>query len=146
MMVLAIDLNATACGQVLGQLVYGVRNFLNILHIIGPILLILALVIAFGRGVLNPDAYKKGTPAFLNSIIAAIVLFLLPYLLDAVMALFGESFRLSDCWNQVKNIKTTTDNGYVITDEDTKRESTINGNSESEKAKNEFKARQADRT
>lgn len=108
-------MDAASCGQVLGQFIYGARNFLNILHVVGPILLILSLVISFGKGVINPEVYNsKNGFGYLNSIIAAIVLFMLPALLDATMILFGQSFRISNCWNQVANQDySNRSSGYV---------------------------------
>ena len=50
------------CDAVLSEFINGIHNFINILHLVGPILLVLALAINFGKGVLNPEAYdKKGS-------------------------------------------------------------------------------------
>lgn len=109
------------CDAVLSEFISGVHALLKILHVVGPILLILALVLAFARGVLNPDTYeKKGLNSYINSIIAAIVLFMLPYIVNVTVNIFDpdETFSVSRCWNLAE--RASKSNGGYVEDNDSR--------------------------
>ena len=80
-----------------------VKKFMNILWIIGPILAIVGAGIALFKLMNNPDE-KKYKTLFKNMIIALIVLFFLPMLINVVMGMFDGQFDLATCWNQAEII------------------------------------------
>lgn len=118
------------CDAVLSEFINGVHNFINILHLVGPILLILALVISFGKGVLNPETFdKKGSKTYINSIIAAVVLFMLPYIINVSVNIIDPdgNFSITSCWKLAEYNSKSTSPGYQTTKDDKKREEVLNG-------------------
>lgn len=86
------------CNDVsLNRILYIVKNVLNVVDIITPIVLIIMLSIHFTRATLNPDDKKKNK-RFINSIIALVVIFMLPVLVNVTMHLVGEKTVISSCW------------------------------------------------
>lgn len=86
------------CNDVsLNRILYIVKNVLNVIDIITPIVLIIMLSIHFTRATLNPDDKKKNK-RFINSIIALVVIFMLPVLVNVTMHLVGEKTVISSCW------------------------------------------------
>ena len=77
-----------------------VKKFLTILQIVGPILLILSLTISFLRNNINPDD-KKSIKRIINSIIAMIIMFFIPVLINSIMLTLGQNFTVSECWNSI---------------------------------------------
>lgn len=75
-----------------------VKNILNLIEIIAPILLIIMLAVNFIRLATKPDD-KKGLPRIKNSVIALVVIFMIPVIVNAVMYVLDDSFTISDCWN-----------------------------------------------
>ena len=83
----------------LGILLYYFKNILNIIWIVGPILAIISLAINFSMLVKNPDD-KKAPKRIRNSFIALVVLFMIPTIVNAAMALIDDSSELGACWKQ----------------------------------------------
>ena len=75
-----------------------VKNILNLIQIIGPILCIISLTITLIKMVSNPDE-KKLPNKIKNSILALILLFFIPLIVNVVMSMAGDSTDLSSCWN-----------------------------------------------
>ena len=75
-----------------------VKKILNAIGIIAPILLLIMASVHLLNLVRNPDD-KKGLPKLRNSFIAAVVVFFVPVIVNAVMYLLDDTFTLSDCWN-----------------------------------------------
>lgn len=127
------------CDAVVAEFVLGVFNFVKILHFAGPILLILALGINFAKGVIDPDSYeKKGAKTYLNSLLAALLLFLLPYLINVSVDIVdpNNKFSLTTCWKQAKSAGVSGP-GYVETPDDENRNKIFD--KESKKKSNENK-------
>ncbi len=80
-----------------------VKNMLNIIWIVGPIVSIIALIIGITKLVTTPDD-KKIPKTIFNSLIALVVLFLIPALVNGVMYMLGESSSVSSCWNRSSTI------------------------------------------
>ena len=105
-----------------------VKNILNIIHIVAPILLIISLAIYLTQLVMNPDN-KKLLPTIRNSFIAAIILFFIPTIVDAGMAMISNDYTISACWNETKeeNYKLSS---YIPTNDDEDNKKNIIGNSD----------------
>ena len=89
-----IDCNDAALGGIL----YFVKNFLTIIWIVGPLLSIIGLVINLITLVKDPEN-KKAPKKIKNSVIALVILFLIPTIVNAVMYLLDDKFEISACWN-----------------------------------------------
>ncbi len=82
----------------LGSVLAVIKNILNLLQIIGPITCMIMAAFYLIMLVKNPED-KKGLPKLRNSLIALVVLFLIPTLVNATMGLLDDSTTLSECWN-----------------------------------------------
>ena len=93
---------------VLGVVLSAFKKMLGLIQIIVPILLIIASSINLIRLVHDPED-KKRKKKVLNSIIAAVLVFFIPMLVNAVMAMVDNSYDLSACWNETvePNFKVT---------------------------------------
>ena len=74
-----------------------IKNTLNVIHIVVPILLIVMASINLAKMLKNPDD-KKGISKIKNIFIAAIVVFFIPTFLDVLMSSLGENTTISSCW------------------------------------------------
>ena len=86
----------------LGQILPIIRRTLGIIQIIVPILLILGIILGFTKLVINPDD-KKEPKQIANRIIAAFVVFLLPFLINYSMIVLSKyanvsTYNISTCW------------------------------------------------
>ena len=90
-------LNSYCNETALGRILYVVKNILTAIEIITPIVLILMLSIHFTRAALNPDDKKKNK-RILNSVIAMVVVFLIPVIVNVTMHIIGEKTNISECW------------------------------------------------
>ena len=84
-----------------------VKKTLNVIRIIAPILLLISLAINISKLMSNPDN-KKLLPKVRNSIIATAVIFFIPTIVNAAMAMLSNDYNLSACWNETveQNYKT----------------------------------------
>lgn len=103
--------NLSECqDQSLAAVLNVVKNILLLIQIIGPILLIVMGTIHLIRLMKNPDD-KKGLPRIRNSFVAAIVVFLIPVIVNAAMYLLDDHTTISDCWNKVGSV--SYDSEYI---------------------------------
>ena len=75
-----------------------IKNIMDIVQIIVPILLIVYLTIQLTRMVANPEE-KKGMSKIKNQILATILVFVVPVIINAVMNMMPQTFQVSACWN-----------------------------------------------
>lgn len=102
-----------------------VKNILKIIQIIGPIVSIFSLIYTIILLIKNPDE-KKYMKRIKNSLIALVLLFFIPTIVNAVVSTLGDSTKFSDCWNNVnttsagsstfKEIETGKSTSQLITD------------------------------
>ena len=83
----------------LGIILYYFKNILNIIWIVGPLLAIISLTINFIMLVKDPED-KKAPKKIKNSLIALVVLFMIPALVNAFMLIANDSFEISACWKK----------------------------------------------
>jgi len=93
--------------QSLAAILTVIKNILQVIQIIGPIVAIIALSLHFFQLMRDPDN-KKAVPKIKNSMIALVVLFFVPLLVDVVFSLLGSSTTFSACWNSSSSKITTT--------------------------------------
>lgn len=100
-----------------------VKKFMNVLWIVGPILAIIGAGIALFKLMSNPEE-KKYKNLFKNMLIALIILFLLPAIINVVMGLFDGQFDIATCWNQAEIINEVSSQKSSYIDEN-KNKTTI---------------------
>ena len=106
---LILDLTAVCGSYAVATLLSVFKRALNLIHMIGPIVGIIALIINFTKLMITPDE-KKLKNVIRNWAIAIIMLFLIPTCVNLVMRLFDDTFTVSKCWNQVDEL---FDNGVI---------------------------------
>ena len=89
-----------------------VQKAFNILQILVPILAIVSLAISFVKLTVSPDGKKNNLGLVKNCIIALVIVFMLPVLVDMVMGLMGESYSISSCWNNAESIYRAGESNY----------------------------------
>ena len=96
-----------ACNDIaIGGLLSVLNNILSIIQVIGPILAIVSITFHFISLVRNPDD-KKAMPKIKNSIIALVLLYFIPLIVNIVFGLLGNSNDISACWNNITPIFNT---------------------------------------
>ena len=79
-----------------------IKKSLTIIQIIGPICTMVSLAISFTLLTANPDE-KKHQTRIKNSLIATVILFLLPALVNLIMSLpvIEQNTTVGQCWASV---------------------------------------------
>ena len=80
-----------------------VKRSLGLIQLIGPILAIIALIISFTRLTLNPDQEEVYKKKIKNSIMATMVLFLIPAAINLIMSLpvIEDNTTMGVCWSNI---------------------------------------------
>lgn len=97
------DIIVTCSDPGLASILSLLKTFLNIIQIIGPIIALISLVIILIKLISNPENQKLKS-AFKNWLIALIMLFLVPIIVDASMQLLDDSFSVASCWNYAEQV------------------------------------------
>ena len=101
MFILDVASNCNNYG-IVGLFVIAKRIF-NIIQILAPILAIIGLGINLVKSVIDPNR-KNNFSSYKNWLIALIVVFAIPTLVNATMGLLGENYSISSCWNNAEEI------------------------------------------
>ena len=92
-------LATTECSSpALGGFLVFVKNVLNIIGIIIPILLIITAAIRIAQIVRNPDD-KKGLVRVYTTVVSAVIVFFIPVFVNILMSVLDSNTTISDCWN-----------------------------------------------
>ncbi len=87
------------CGDPgLAKILQIIKSALGLIQMIGPIVAIISIVINLIKLMASPDE-KKYKNLIRNWLIAFVMLFLLPIIINLVMTLLDSSFKISSCWN-----------------------------------------------
>ena len=92
-MILTISCDEPALNGIL----YAVKNLLNLIMILAPILAIVFLAVTFIKIARDPDN-KKLYPQIKNTLLACAIIFFIPIIVNALMYMLGENYTLSSCW------------------------------------------------
>lgn len=126
-----------ACGNIgIANILSIVKSFLDIIQIIGPILCIVALAINFTKLMTNPDE-KKFKAGLKNSLIALVILFMVPFIINLTMSLADGSFDLATCWNNAEKVSTLGEDSNYVETSDKQKDNIDMGGYNTENAKNE---------
>ncbi len=104
-------LNVVCSDYALAGILGTIKRVIDVIRIIVPILLLISGTIIFTKGIFNPEQQDKTKKAFINSIISAVIVMLLPFILDTTMLIissYGDvgirengntlAFDISSCW------------------------------------------------
>jgi hypothetical protein len=92
-----LDVLETCNNPSLSAFLYVTKNVLLLIEIIVPAALLIGGTVEFVRLSINPED-KKGFRKILNKVIAALIVFMIPVLINAVMGIVGESTEFTSCW------------------------------------------------
>lgn len=114
-----LDIASVCSDSALAVLLPIARRILTFIQIIGPLLCIISLTVSFISLMMNPDE-KKEPAKIKNKIIALVLLFFIPTIVNAVMWQLDDSTEFSRCWrygttvvNDGNNSITTDPNGQT---------------------------------
>lgn len=102
-MILFDDLSKVCNDVALAHILSICKNILKLIQIAGPILAIIGLIITLVKYVADP-LDKKLKNKLRNCLIALVILFFIPTIVNAVMILLDDSFSLTVCWNYVEDV------------------------------------------
>ena len=94
----------------LSSILYIIKNIILIIQIVVPIILIISITIRLTSMMINPDE-KKNKKSLINSLIAAIIIFFIPMLINVTMVIIGEKTNFSSCWINAK--KNSNNSSYI---------------------------------
>ena len=80
------------------------RRILNLIQLIVPILLIVFAMIGFIKLLNNPET-KNGTKSIINKFLAAVVVFIVPIIVDILLGVIPNSFQLAACWKDASYVE-----------------------------------------
>lgn len=110
-----LDCNNAALGSIL----YIIKNIVNLIWIVGPILAIVSLAVNLTLLVKDPED-KKLPKKIKNSLFALIFLFLVPTIINASMSMMGEDNIFSSCWNSSYKVDFNSEYKEIESSEKTK--------------------------
>lgn len=120
---LTADVTCSSVG--LANILSIIKTCLNIIQIAGPIIGMVALVINFTKLMANPEE-KKYSTSLKNSLIAMVMLFFLPFIINLTMGLLDNTFNLANCWTNAEKVKAEINNSNYIPTSDKERKSIWN--------------------
>lgn len=112
----ASDINSCCNDYGLANILYIIKEVLNLIHLVVPILLIISLVIGFIQLMANPDDKKK-QKGLIIKFGSIVVVFLIPYMVNLALSMVG-SYQLASCWNNASSLHEemkNRENVYVST-------------------------------
>ena len=119
-----VDLIGACNDYGLAVLLNVIKRFLNIIQIVGPVLAVISLVVIFVKMISNPEE-KKMKNAIKNCLIALVMLFVIPMIVNLVMQLFDDKFTISACWNEAEQIVSNSDEKNEYKDDYDKNKSNV---------------------
>ena len=78
------------------------RRIFGLIQLIVPIVLVVGSTIQFVQLTINPEL-KDGFRRILNKLMAALIVFLIPTLVDIVLSTVSSDISVAACWQQAKN-------------------------------------------
>ncbi len=117
------------CDNSLNSIFYIVKNILNMIMIIVPILLIIFGSISFVKLVKNPEE-KNGVKKIINQFLAAAIVFFVPLTVNVVMGMLGDGNDISRCWNEANKIEKAS---YISNEKEKNKKKIVSNASEYEK-------------
>lgn len=92
------------CGDPgLAKILEIIKSVLGLIQMIGPIVAMISICINLIKLMASPEE-KKYKNLIRNWLFAFVMLFILPVVVNVVMSLFDDSFKISACWNYLDKI------------------------------------------
>jgi len=108
-------LNLCEESNILSVILY-LKEIINVIQIIIPIILIIMCAVDLGKIMLNPEDKKQ--PKIFKRMVAAVAVFFIPTILNIVLDAAGQqNFMATDCWT---NANTSTINKLRVTEQENK--------------------------
>lgn len=107
-----------------------IKQLINIVKIAVPIILIIMGIIDLSKAMMSPDdgAMKKSQGSFIKKIIAAVLVFLIPTILDLVLGIIAtgtnnqvDTGNWADCWKYAEDCAGTCNTGIGGTSDSTNK-------------------------
>ena len=99
------------------SVVYLIKIVVLAIQIAVPIILIVTISLDFAKGVKDGTAPSKILMTCKTKIIAAVVIFIIPFLVNVLLRLAGDSTLFSACWNNADSADISAYN-YVLDNKD----------------------------
>ena len=114
----------------LNNLLYIVKQFMDVIMIIAPILTIISFTLLFVQMAMKPEE-KKLIGKLKNATLALILVFLTPLIVNISMGVIGDKTEISYCYN--KATKSSTNPSYIATRDEKGKNSVLTKKEEYEK-------------
>lgn len=88
----------------LAQLLSILHRALNLIQLVAPILLLISFIIGLIKLMMNPDD-KKGTKPLFNRIIAAVMCFIMPTIINLFFNIMPQGVEVGACWKSAAEIE-----------------------------------------
>lgn len=113
-----LDVLETCNDSALSTFLPVVKAIMLIIQIAVPTVLLISFTVDFVKLTINPEQ-KDGFRKILNKLIAAIIVFVLPFIMNVIMGAVGESTEFSNCWNNAPStINIWDDHTYYPTEDE----------------------------
>lgn len=91
------------------------RRIVGFIQLVAPLTLIVMAMVQLIKLVFNPEE-KNGLKSLRNKVVAAVIIFFIPMLVDVVVGLLPTEFSLSACWHTastLREVSRMTGNNYI---------------------------------
>ena len=119
-----LDLVSNCNNPALANLFMIARKFITILQILVPIIAIVFLAVNVVKSVKDPED-KKNFGRYKNWLLALVMVFAVPVIVDTVMNLLGENYSISACWNYAEQVQSMGQNSSYNDGNDKDKESIL---------------------
>ena len=139
------DISTCCSDYALANYLHIIKEALNLIHFIVPIILIIMATINIVQLMLSPDdPQKKKWKSLINKFLAAIIVFFIPVILNVLFNLLPDGLDIAGCWNageEIYNDLQNNENYNFDTGESSIKEEKILSDEEIERNKNLDKAK-----
>lgn len=123
------DISSCCSDYGLATYLYIIKQFLNIIHLAVPIILIVMASYGLIKLMLDPDDKNKAkSRSLMNQFKMAVIVFLIPYIVNLVIGLLPDTFEISGCWKAADDTVTVmneTEEYNATTSESEKKKVTV---------------------
>lgn len=91
------DISSCCSDYGIAMYLFVVKKAIMLIQIAVPIVLLVMVTVQFTKMMINPDD-KKSIVVLKNKFFAAVIIFLLPYLVNLIINLVPDTFEIAGCW------------------------------------------------
>ncbi len=101
------DIDSCCSDYGIAQYIYALKQVMEIIHFVVPIILIIMIAVQLIKMLSSPDDPQgKKMKSLINKIIATVLIFFIPYIVDLFVSLIPNSFSVASCWQSADDIVT----------------------------------------